>query len=53
MSIALVDTLFNLMEWTLCKQKYVGKSEKSFNVRRNNHRKDAREPDAILAYRHF
>ena len=41
------------MECTLCKKQYVVKSEISFNTRLNNHHKDAKTPDAILASRHF
>ena len=41
------------MECTLCKKYYVGKSETSFNIRLNDHRKDVKKPDAILACRHF
>ena len=29
------------MEGTLCKIQYVGKAETPFNIRLNNHRKDA------------
>ena len=39
------------MECTLCKKQYVGKSETSFDIRLNNHRKDVEKPDAILACR--
>ena len=41
------------MECTLCKKEYVGKSETSFNIRLNNHRKDVKKLGAILACRHF
>ena len=37
-----------LMWWTLSKKQYVGKSETSFNIRLNNHRKEVEKPDAIL-----
>ena len=37
-----------LMECTLCKIQYIGKSETSFNIRLNNHHKDVRKTDAIL-----
>ena len=38
-----------LMECTLCQKKqYVGKSETSFNIRRNNHCKDVKKLEAIL-----
>ena len=42
-----------LMECTSCKKQYVGKSETSFNIRLNNHRKDVKKPDAILACRNL
>ena len=41
------------MECTLCKKQYVGKSETNFNIRLNNHGKDVKKTDAILACRHF
>ena len=41
------------MERTLCKELYVGKSETSFNIRPNNHRKDVKKPDGILTCKHF
>ena len=43
----------HLMECTLCKMQYLGKSDTSFTIRLNNHRKDDKKPDAILACRHF
>ena len=33
--------------------QYIGKSETSFNIRLNNHRKNFKKPDAILVCRHF
>ena len=42
-----------LMECTLCKKQYVGKSETSFNIRLKNHCKDIKKPDAIQACRGF
>ena len=41
------------MECTLCTKQYVGKAETSFNLRLNNHRKDVKKDDAIMAYKHF
>ena len=38
---------------TSCKKQYVRKLETSFNTIQNKHRKDVKEPDAILAYWHF
>ena len=42
-----------LMECILCKMQYVGKAETAFNIRLNNHRKDTKKPNSILAYDHF
>ena len=42
-----------LMECTLCNKQYVGKAETSFNLRLNNHRKDVKKPDSIMACKHF
>ena len=41
------------MECTLCNKQYVGKAEIAFNIRLNNHRKDTKNPNTILACRHF
>ena len=41
------------MECTLCKLQYVGKSERPFNIRINNHRKDITKHDAIPVCKHF
>ena len=37
----------------MCKIHYVGKSETSFNIKLNNHRKDLKKPNAIEAFKHF
>ena len=42
-----------LMECILCKMEYVGKAEIAFNLRLNNHRKDTKNPNSILAWKHF
>ena len=42
-----------LLECVTCKIQYVGKSETSFNIRLNNHRKDLKKPNAIKACKHF
>ena len=42
-----------LMECTLCNKQYVDKAETALNIRLNNHRKDTKDPNAILACRHF
>ena len=41
------------MECALCNKQYVGKAKTAFNIRLNNHKKDIKNPNAILAYRHF
>ena len=41
------------MECTLCNKQYIGKAETLFNIRLNNHRKDTKDPNTILACRHF
>ena len=42
-----------LMEWTLYTKQYVAKADTVFNLRLSNHRKDTKDPNAILACRHF
>ena len=44
-----------LLECTICKLQYVGKSEPPFNIRLNNHRKDSSsvKEETIVASRHF
>ena len=42
-----------LLECILCNIQFVGKSENSFNIRLNNHRKDVSNPKAIPACVHF
>ena len=42
-----------LLECIMRKIQYVGKSETSFNIRLNNHRKDIRKPNAVEACKHF
>ena len=42
-----------LMGRALCKILYVGKAETAFNIRLNNHRKDANNPKSIPADFHF
>ena len=41
------------MECTLCNKQYVGKTETAFNIRLNIHRKDTKDPNTMLACRHF
>ena len=42
-----------LMEYIICKMQYVGKAETAFKLRLNNHRKDTKKPNSILACKHF
>ena len=42
-----------LMECILSKMQYVGKAETAFNLRLNNHRKDTKKSNSILACKHF
>ena len=41
------------MECIICKLQYVGKNGTPFNVRLSNHRKDVKDPKAILADKNF
>ena len=41
------------MGCTICKLQYVGKNEILFNIKLNSHRKDVKDPKAILADKHF
>ena len=47
------EYIIYLMECMLCNKQYVGKAETAFNIRLDNHRKDTKDPNAILACRHF
>ena len=42
-----------LLECILCKIQYVGKAETALNLRINNHRKDTKKPNYILACKYF
>ena len=42
-----------LMECTKCRLQYIGKSETQLNIRINNHRKDSKKTNTILACQHF
>ena len=42
-----------LMECILCKIQLVRKAETAFNLGLNNHRKDTKKPNSILACKHF
>ena len=41
-----------LMECTKCRLQYIGKSETQLNLRINNHRKDSKKTNSILACQH-
>ena len=41
------------MECILCNKQYVGKATTAFNIRLNNHRKDTKSLNSILACRNF
>ena len=47
------DFVIYLLECKRCHIHYVGKAETYFNLRLNNHRKDAYKADSIPASRHF
>ena len=42
-----------LLQCCSCQIQYIGKSETPFNIRLNNHRKDSKKPNPILACKHF
>ena len=42
-----------MMEFILCNKQYVGKAETSFNIRMNNHQKDVKKVNTIMACIHF
>ena len=42
-----------LLEYILCNIEHIGKSETSFDIRLNNHRKDVSNPKAIPVCVHF
>ena len=42
-----------LMEWTICNIQYVGKNETPFKIKLSNHRKDVKNPKAIMSDKHF
>ena len=45
--------LIYLIQCRICQLKYVGKSETSFHIRLNNHRKDSKNTNPILACKYF
>ena len=45
--------LIYLLQCRNCQLQYVGKSETSLNIRLNNHRKDSKNKNSILACKHF
>ena len=44
--------VFCLLECYILNIQYVGKSETSCNIRVNNYRKEIKNPNAILAFKH-
>ena len=48
-----IQCVIYLMEYTLCNKHHVGKAETAINIRLNNHRKDVKDPNAIIACKHF
>ena len=42
-----------LLQCKICSIQYIGKSETPFNIRLNNHRKDSKKKDSIVACTHF
>ena len=48
-----MEYIIHLMECILCKMEYVGKVETAFNLRLNNHGKNTKKPNSILACKHF
>ena len=47
------ENLIYLLKCRICQLEYVGKSETPFNIRLNNHRKDAKSQALILVCKHF
>ena len=47
------QAIIYLLQSSICFIQYVGKSGTTFNLRLNNHRKDSKKKDAILACTHF
>ena len=45
--------LIYLLECNICNIQDVGKSETTFNIRLNNHRKDVKDPNPLPADKHF
>ena len=47
------EYVFSLLECILYKLQYARKAETTFNLGLNNHRKDTKKPNSILACKHF
>ena len=47
------EAVIYLRQCRICFIQYVGKTETTFNLRSNNHRKDSKKKDAVLASTHF
>ena len=47
------ENLIYLLQCRICQIQYIGKSGTPFNIRLNNHRKDAKSQASILPCKHF
>ena len=47
------ENLILLLQFRICQLQNIGKSETPFNIRLNNHKKDAKSEASILAGKHF
>ena len=45
--------LIYLLQCRICQLQYVGKSDTSFDIKLNNHKKDSKNRNPILACKHF
>ena len=45
--------LIYLLQCRICELQYAGKSETPFSIRLNNHRKDSKNKNSIIACKHF
>ena len=48
-----IEYAIYFIECIICNLQYVAKNETPFNIRLNSHRKDVKDPKAILADKHF
>ena len=47
------EYLMYLMKYILCNKQYLGKVQTVFNIILNSHRKQQKDPNTILACKHF